>query len=57
MKVINKAPEAFAKKSTSYCPGCTHGIAHRIIVELLEEMDLIKKCHMCGQFGLFSSRL
>ena len=23
---------------TSYCPGCTHGIAHRLIMEALEEM-------------------
>ena len=24
--------------STSYCPGCTHGIANRIIMETLDEM-------------------
>ena len=23
---------------TSYCPGCTHGISHRLIMEALEEM-------------------
>ena len=23
-----------------YCPGCTHGIAHRLIAEVLDEMDL-----------------
>ena len=23
---------------TSYCPGCTHGISHRLIMETLEEM-------------------
>ena len=26
-----------ADVSTSYCPGCTHGIAHRLIMEVLEE--------------------
>jgi 2-oxoglutarate ferredoxin oxidoreductase subunit beta len=26
---------------TSYCPGCTHGIAHRLITETLFEMELI----------------
>ncbi len=27
--------------STSYCPGCTHGIAHRIIMETLDEMGIL----------------
>ncbi len=25
---------------TSYCPGCGHGIVHRLLAEVLEEMDL-----------------
>lgn len=25
------------EKVTSYCPGCTHGIAHRLVMEVLEE--------------------
>lgn len=28
---------------TSYCPGCTHGICHRIIMESLDELDLLDK--------------
>jgi len=26
---------------TSYCPGCTHGIAHRLIMEALDEMNML----------------
>ncbi|MCD4770392.1 MAG: 2-oxoglutarate oxidoreductase [Bacteroidales bacterium] len=26
--------------ATSYCPGCGHGTAHRIIAEVIEEMDI-----------------
>ncbi|MBP2652248.1 MAG: korB 2 [Firmicutes bacterium] len=26
----------------TYCPGCTHGIIHRLIAEVLEEMDLLE---------------
>jgi 2-oxoglutarate ferredoxin oxidoreductase subunit beta len=26
---------------TSYCPGCTHGVAHRIIMETLEEKGML----------------
>jgi 2-oxoglutarate ferredoxin oxidoreductase subunit beta len=29
--------------STSYCPGCTHGVAHRLIMETLDEMGLLGK--------------
>ena len=28
---------------TSYCPGCTHGISHRIIMEVLEETGKLGK--------------
>ncbi len=27
-------------KPFHYCPGCTHGIAHRLVAEALDEMDL-----------------
>jgi len=30
-------------KALSYCPGCGHGTAHRIIMEVLEEMDIYDK--------------
>ena len=23
-----------------YCPGCTHGIAHRLVAECIEEMGM-----------------
>jgi len=36
---------------TIYCPGCTHGIAHRIITEVLEEMDMLGKSIGCGPIG------
>jgi len=29
--------------ATHYCPGCGHGIVHRLIAEVLEEMDLLQK--------------
>ncbi|MHC1705285.1 MAG: thiamine pyrophosphate-dependent enzyme [Tenuifilaceae bacterium] len=27
----------------SYCPGCTHGVVHKIIAEVIEEMDIQEK--------------
>ncbi|MCU0844108.1 MAG: thiamine pyrophosphate-dependent enzyme [Spirochaetes bacterium] len=44
MKLLNKWPSYYKKDVvTHYCPGCGHGIVHRIVAELLEEMDLGKR--------------
>ena len=39
-RVIYQRPEALVDKSTHYCPGCGHGIIHRLVAELLDEMHL-----------------
>ena len=39
MKPVFTQTKGMLPVSTSYCPGCTHGIAHRIIMEVLEEKD------------------
>ncbi len=33
-------PQSMSEARTHYCPGCGHGIAHRLIMELVDEMDL-----------------
>lgn len=38
MKDVFTYTQGMTTVDTSYCPGCTHGIAHRIIMETLEEM-------------------
>lgn len=44
MKLKNPWPIYFKKDvETHYCPGCGHGIAHRIISEALEELDIGKR--------------
>ena len=40
MEVVYQRPEALIDISTHYCPGCTHGIAHRLVAEVLDEMDM-----------------
>lgn len=37
---VYERPRALADRSTSYCPGCTHGTAHRIIAEVMDEMNI-----------------
>jgi 2-oxoglutarate ferredoxin oxidoreductase subunit beta len=33
--------EGLTAKPFSYCPGCTHGVAHRLVGECLQEMGLL----------------
>ncbi len=44
MNLKNQWPRYYKKDViTHYCPGCGHGIVHRIVSEALEEMDLGKR--------------
>jgi 2-oxoglutarate ferredoxin oxidoreductase subunit beta len=36
-------PEALTDIPTHYCPGCTHGVAHRLIAEVIDEMGIREK--------------
>ncbi|MFW5696151.1 MAG: thiamine pyrophosphate-dependent enzyme [Phototrophicaceae bacterium] len=40
MEVVYERPESLTSKPTHYCPGCTHGIAHRLVAEALDELGL-----------------
>ena len=39
-KLVYRRPLSLADRSSHYCPGCGHGIIHRLVAELLDEMDL-----------------
>jgi len=39
-QLVYSRPESLSDTPTTYCPGCTHGVAHRLIAEVLDEMDL-----------------
>jgi len=40
MKVVFKRPEALLDVPTHYCPGCGHGIVHRLIAEAIDELGV-----------------
>lgn len=40
MKIVAKRPESLRNTPFHYCPGCTHGIIHRVLAECLDEMNL-----------------
>ncbi|MGY0373466.1 thiamine pyrophosphate-dependent enzyme [Clostridium sp. JNZ J1-5] len=43
MNVIFKRPEALLDIPTHYCPGCTHGIIHRLVAETIDELGILDK--------------
>ncbi len=38
--VVYERPQSLVECATHYCPGCTHGIAHRLIAEVIDEMGI-----------------
>jgi 2-oxoglutarate ferredoxin oxidoreductase subunit beta len=43
MEVVYGRPESLSERDTHYCPGCSHGIIHRLIAEVLDELDVREK--------------
>jgi 2-oxoglutarate ferredoxin oxidoreductase subunit beta len=41
--VVFARPQALAPVHTHYCPGCTHGIVHRLVAEVLDELELTER--------------
>jgi 2-oxoglutarate ferredoxin oxidoreductase subunit beta len=41
-KLVYERPEVLQPIVTHYCPGCTHGVAHRLVAEVLEEMGEVE---------------
>ena len=40
MEKVFSRPAGLSDVATHYCPGCTHGIIHRLVAEVLDEMGL-----------------
>ncbi|MBW6472963.1 MAG: 2-oxoglutarate oxidoreductase [Anaerolineaceae bacterium] len=39
-QLVYDRPESMASVQTHYCPGCTHGVAHRLVAEVIDEMGI-----------------
>lgn len=50
-KLMYKRPSTLEEQHTHYCPGCTHGTAHRLVAEVLDELDLQKKAILVAPVG------
>lgn len=43
MAVVFEKTKGLTDKPFHYCPGCTHGIIHRLVAEVLEELNVLDK--------------
>ncbi len=51
MAVVFEKTKALTDVKLHYCPGCAHGIVHRLVAECLEEMDEVKNAIACVPVG------
>ena len=50
MAVVFERPKSLADIPLHYCPGCPHGIIHRLVAEVIDELG-IHRCRsrrLCG---------
>lgn len=50
-QVVYERPDALSDTLTHYCPGCTHGIIHRLIGEVIDELDIRERTIMVAPVG------
>ena len=51
MAIVFKKPEGLTDAVFHYCPGCTHGIVHRLIAEALDELGVTGKAVAIASVG------
>lgn len=51
MERVYERPEALSDVYTHYCPGCTHGIAHRLLAEALDELGVREQTILVAPVG------
>jgi 2-oxoglutarate ferredoxin oxidoreductase subunit beta len=42
-RTVFSPPRLLSATETHYCPGCTHGVAHRLIAEVLDELGVAER--------------
>lgn len=40
MKVVYERPDALTDAHTHYCPGCGHGLIHKLVAEVIDELGI-----------------
>ncbi|MCS7174373.1 thiamine pyrophosphate-dependent enzyme [Pseudothermotoga sp.] len=50
-KAVYKMPKALSGKLFTYCPGCHHGIVHRLIAEVIDELGIRERTIVVAPVG------
>ena len=50
MGIVFQKPKAITDVPMHYCPGCTHGIIHRLVAEAIDELG-VEGTHRRRGFG------
>ena len=50
-ELVYQRPETLADIHTHYCPGCTHGTAHRIAAEVIDELGIRQRTILVASVG------
>ncbi|HZD10756.1 MAG TPA: thiamine pyrophosphate-dependent enzyme [Candidatus Binatia bacterium] len=50
-RLVYQRPEALSDVQSHYCPGCTHGIAHRLVAEVLDELSITQDTILVASVG------
>ncbi|MGD9140773.1 MAG: thiamine pyrophosphate-dependent enzyme [bacterium] len=51
MKKVFGRPESLSTKANMYCPGCGHGLAHRLTAEAIDALGLKDRCMGVASVG------
>lgn len=43
MAIVYQKTNGLTDAELHYCPGCTHGIVHKLVAETLDEMDVLDR--------------
>lgn len=51
MEAVYERPKTLTSAATHYCPGCGHGIIHRLIAEVIDELGIREKTVVVAPVG------
>jgi 2-oxoglutarate ferredoxin oxidoreductase subunit beta len=43
MAIVYETPKSLIDVPTHYCPGCTHGVIHKLVAEVMDELGILDK--------------
>lgn len=48
---VYQRPKSLSRVHTNYCPGCHHGIVHKLLAEVIDELDIQEKTVLISPVG------